>query len=158
MEPAGEGCQVIQADIEACVELMHIMISLPMGFMTFCSQIIYCNVTALGDGWLYGLVDKDGEFTGQNIAYIYSDMTLSLVGEFKHGKMVSVEYFTIGSLHSLYNASSVQVSGQRATVVAEKCNENGVKMLLFSGVSGPVYHYNRQKENSLGDDPLEGTL
>ena len=43
----------------------------------------------LGGTYLYGVVDENGEFTGPDIAFIYQDLELALVGEFKKGLMVS---------------------------------------------------------------------
>ena len=41
-----------------------------------------------GGSWLHGKVDENGEFTGNDIAYVYSDMKTSFVGEFENGLMV----------------------------------------------------------------------
>ena len=35
-----------------------------------------------------GLVDENGEFTGESVAYIYQDLKLALIGYFKKGIMV----------------------------------------------------------------------
>ena len=43
----------------------------------------------LGETYLYGVVDENGEFTGPDIAFIYQDLELALVGEFQMGLMVS---------------------------------------------------------------------
>ena len=43
----------------------------------------------IGGAWLYGEVDKIGEFTGDEIAYIYPDLRTALVGRFINGTMVS---------------------------------------------------------------------
>ena len=43
----------------------------------------------LGGTYLYGVVDENGEFTGPDIAFIYQDLELALVGEFQKGLMVS---------------------------------------------------------------------
>jgi len=40
------------------------------------------------DGWLYGHT-LNGEFTGDNITYIYDDLKTSLLGRFEKGLMVS---------------------------------------------------------------------
>ena len=38
---------------------------------------------------MYGNVDKNGEFTGTNdIAYIYPDLELVMLGQFKNGLLV----------------------------------------------------------------------
>ena len=44
----------------------------------------------LGGTYLYGVVDENGEFTGPDIAFIYQDLELALVGEFQKGLMVSL--------------------------------------------------------------------
>ena len=59
------------------------------------------------DGFLYGEVNQDGEFTGDDISFIYPDFLTGLRGTFVGGV--------------LQNASAVDV-------VAERCN-NGVKEL-----------------------------
>ena len=43
----------------------------------------------LGETYLYGVMDENGEFTGPDIAFIYQDLELALVGEFQKGLMVS---------------------------------------------------------------------
>ena len=57
------------------------------------------------DGFLYGVVDHEGEFTGDNIAFIYPDFSTGLRGTFVRGV--------------LHNATAVDV-------VAERCYE-GIK-------------------------------
>ena len=42
----------------------------------------------VGSNYLYGLVDKNGEFTGESVAYIYQDLKIALIGYFKKGIMV----------------------------------------------------------------------
>ena len=48
-----------------------------------------CWRALLGGTYLYGVVDENGEFTGPDIAFIYQDLELALVGEFQNGLMVS---------------------------------------------------------------------
>ena len=57
------------------------------------------------DGFLYGVVDHEGDFTGDNIAFIYPDFSTGLRGTFVRGV--------------LHNATAVDV-------VAERCYE-GIK-------------------------------
>jgi hypothetical protein len=40
--------------------------------------------------------------------------------------------------------------------LGEKCNESGIKELLFSEPTGPTFHYNPPTNESLGDEPLLG--
>ena len=44
----------------------------------------------MGGTYIYGVVDNHGEFTGSNdnIAFIYQDLELALVGQFNKGVMV----------------------------------------------------------------------
>ena len=42
----------------------------------------------IGSNYLHGIVDNEGEFTGNNIAFIYQDLQLALVGKFIKGLMV----------------------------------------------------------------------
>ena len=41
------------------------------------------------------MVDENGEFTGDNIAFIYQDLELALVGKFKNGIMVRKRFFLL---------------------------------------------------------------
>ena len=41
-----------------------------------------------GGGWLHGVVDLEGKFTGEDIMYIYPDMFTCLVGKFRDGIMI----------------------------------------------------------------------
>ena len=50
-----------------------------------------CWRSLVGGTYVYGNVDSEGEFTGQNIAFIYQDLDLALVGEFNKGIMVRIE-------------------------------------------------------------------
>ena len=59
------------------------------------------------DGFLYGVVDHHGEFTGDNITFIYPDFLTGLRGTFVNG---------------------VSQNATVVNVVAERCN-NGVKEL-----------------------------
>jgi hypothetical protein len=40
------------------------------------------------DGWLYGNVDASGHFTGNDIAYIYADLTTVIYGTFDNGILI----------------------------------------------------------------------
>jgi len=42
-----------------------------------------------GGAWLVGQVDHRGAFTGENVAFLYQDLSTALVGEFTDGQMVS---------------------------------------------------------------------
>ena len=54
-----------------------------------------CWRRLVGDAYLYGVVNEYGEFTGTNdIAYVYPDLELVIVGQFKNGLLV---------INSLYN-------------------------------------------------------
>ena len=49
----------------------------------------------VGGTYIYGVVDNRGEFTGSNdIAFIYQDLELALVGEFNKGIMVIYQSIT----------------------------------------------------------------
>ena len=48
-----------------------------------------CYRSLVGGSYLYGIVDEKGEFTGTNdIAFIYQDLELALIGQFDKGIMV----------------------------------------------------------------------
>ncbi len=40
------------------------------------------------DGWLYGDVDSDGEFSGNDVAYIFADLTTVIYGKFRKGVLI----------------------------------------------------------------------
>ena len=47
-----------------------------------------CWKFLVGGTFIYGIVNENGDFTGPDIAFIYQDLELALVGEFKNGIMV----------------------------------------------------------------------
>lgn len=61
------------------------------------------------DGFLYGFVDKHGQFTGSDITFVYQDLLTGLTGSFVNG---------------------VLQWAHAVDVVAERCN-NGIKELRF---------------------------
>ena len=87
----------------------------------------------VGGSWLYGELDDNFEFTGQDIAFIHQDLELAMIGQFEKGLMVN---------------------GQEAEVIGEHCNEYGIKVLKFSQPSGPIYHYEPATNITFGDQPL----
>ncbi len=46
------------------------------------------------------------------------------------------------------------MSGEEVEIVGERCNEQGMRELLFSDPSGPTFHYNPPTMSSFGDQPL----
>ena len=55
----------------------------------FLFQKSYLFRSLIGGSYLYGIVDEKGEFTGTNdIAFIYQDLELALIGQFDKGIMV----------------------------------------------------------------------
>ena len=56
----------------------------------------------VGGTYIYGVVDNRGEFTGSNdIAFIYQDLELALVGEFNKGIMVISQSITIPKISTV---------------------------------------------------------
>ena len=50
-----------------------------------------CWRQLVGGSWMYGIVNKNGEFTGvSNMAYIYQDLELAMVGNYNKGLLVSI--------------------------------------------------------------------
>ena len=48
-----------------------------------------CWRKLVGGAWMYGIVDENGQFTGKkDIAYIYPDLELLMVGQYKNGLLV----------------------------------------------------------------------
>jgi len=48
-----------------------------------------CWQSVEGDAWLVGKVDKDGRMTGDEIAFLYPDLSTALLGTFEEGVLVS---------------------------------------------------------------------
>lgn len=48
-----------------------------------------------GDGWLVGELDEKGEFTGDDIVFLYPDLSTALIGKFHQGEVVSVRAGTV---------------------------------------------------------------
>ena len=44
----------------------------------------------IGGAWIYGEVNENGEFTGNNIAYVNQDLKTLFIGAFKNGLMVRI--------------------------------------------------------------------
>ena len=56
----------------------------------------------VGGTYIYGVVDSGGEFNGSNdIAFIYQDLELALVGEFNKGIMVISPSTTIPKISTV---------------------------------------------------------
>ena len=66
--------------------------------------------SSLTDGLLYGLVDSEGRFTGNNITFLYPDLRTGLHGVFSNGELVA---------------------GHEVRVVAARCR-GGLKELLLA--------------------------
>ena len=48
-----------------------------------------CWEAVEGGGWITGQVDRGGELTGDNIAFLYPDLTTAILGTFQRGVLVS---------------------------------------------------------------------
>jgi len=91
------------------------------------------------DGWLYGVVDAEGQFTGDEITFLYPDLETGLQGKFKNGEIVS--------------AKAVKVVGTR-------CSPSELLELQFepTGVEGIVWEVPKKGEISNNPhvlDPFE---
>jgi len=91
-----------------------------------------CWKGLIGGGWLYGEVDELGEFSGDNIAYIYQDLNTALLGNFQKGLMVS---------------------GREVDIIGFRC-VRGMMILRFSSPKGPTFHYDPPTKTFFGDQPL----
>ena len=58
-------------------------------------MIGYVWFSCLGGGWLHGQVDSSGQLTGDNIMFIYPDMTQALVGQFHQGCLTRGHHATV---------------------------------------------------------------
>ena len=61
------------------------------------------------EGFLYGNVDRRGQFSGENITFVYPDFLTGLRGRFEHGVLV--------------DATAVDIIGERC--------KDGIKELLI---------------------------
>ena len=77
-------------------------------------------------------MNQNGAFSGEKLAYLYQDLELAIVGEFKDGLLVN---------------------GQEANVIKASSNEFGIMELEFSEPRGPVYHYLKATNETFGDQP-----
>ena len=57
----------------------------------------FCWSAVLGQAWLVGWQDSQGEMTG-DLAYIYPDLKTAIVGQFFRGKLVSGFHSRVVSL------------------------------------------------------------
>lgn len=73
----------------------------------------------IGSGYIYGNVDEKGEFTGDDIAYIYPDFQTVMFGEFKNGIMIK--------------ARECQVEAVKFS--------RGIPELKFTEPLGPYFHH-----------------
>jgi histone-lysine N-methyltransferase SETD7 len=48
-----------------------------------------CWQGLVGGAWLHGVVDDFGDFTGNDMAYVYQDLKTAFRGRFEKGVMVS---------------------------------------------------------------------
>ena len=54
-----------------------------------------CWRQLVGGSWMYGILNENGEFTGAaNMAYIYQDLELAMVGNYNKGLLVSIIFKT----------------------------------------------------------------
>lgn len=94
----------------------------------------------VGGAWVHGTVNKAGDFSGEDIAYVYPDFKTAMVGKFKDG---------------------VMIEGQNADVIGMHCSRhNGeddididMRSIQISEPRGPFFHYDPPTRNSLGDQP-----
>jgi len=78
------------------------------------------------EGFLYGKVDKEGKFTGNDIIYIYPDFQTGLQGQFEDGLVVAARPISI---------------------IGERC-QNGIKEILTSFIASDDTIWTRQISNS----------
>ena len=75
-----------------------------------------------GQGWIYGQVDTEtGQFTGDNIAYIYPDLLTCLVGKFEQGRLVEgrpscILEASYGSLNDYFTERNVFCSEMKPII------------------------------------------
>ena len=65
-----------------------------------------------------GIVDKDGEFTGDSIAFVYPDLETALVGQFCAGVMISARAARLESVEMVGAIMTPVFSIQASQVVS----------------------------------------
>ena len=55
-------------------------------------------MSLLGGGWLHGVPDEKGEMSGQEMMYVYPDLTTVLWGTFTRGVMVRAVPGTVADI------------------------------------------------------------
>ena len=93
----------------------------------------FCWRGCFGEGFICGYVDKDGEFTGDDLAYIYPDFKMVLRGKFEKESLVS------GQLCQLMGVSF----------------EYGMAVPKFTKPSGEKYSCERASLKSIGRNPRQ---
>ena len=68
------------------------------------------------DGWLYGKTDSNGEFTGDNITYIYDNFASVIHGKFNKGVLVSGRASKITGFRCLSGFMRIQLSRKLSKV------------------------------------------
>ena len=93
-----------------------------------------CWRQLIGGSWMYGKVDEYGHFTGKGkeVAYLYQDLELAMLGRFK---------------------DSLMEEGQEVDVISQTCNEHGIKVLEFSSPRGPKFTHLEPTNVTFGDQP-----
>ena len=87
-----------------------------------------------GGGWLTGPLDSSGDFTGDNIAYLYPDLTTAILGRFDKG---------------------VLISGRAASLSGVRLVDNiAVPEFTVTGGEDETVSYCRSTEESVGLQPL----
>ena len=87
-----------------------------------------------GGGWITGLLDSRGHFTGDNIAFLYPDLTTAIVGRFQEGVLVS--------------GLPAQVCGMRLV------EDIAVPEFIITGEKEEAVSFCRSSEESVGLQPL----
>ena len=87
-----------------------------------------------GGGFVYGVPDDSGKFTGNDIAFIYPDMSTALLGNFVDGVMDGAREVTIEAV--------------------SKDSDQIMKVADFSKPTGPSLKYSRATKTSMGENLL----
>ena len=116
----------------------------------------HCWSGLLGGAWLWGKGDNEGEFSGDDIAYIYPDMKTAFYGKFIKGTMVCCLKILLIQANFVDKRNvHLQIDAQETLVTGVKC-ENGFMQLQFTEPSGRSFRYNPPSATSFGDQPLVG--
>ena len=90
-------------------------------------------IRMIGNGFMHGKFEQNGEATGDNLAFIYPDMETAFYGKF--------EKFVMKSAHE-------------SQVLETECDENGMRIVTkYDAIVDPEFYYDPPTNVSFGAGP-----